>query len=121
LKNKEHEVSFDRVLHHGKAVPRMTRTTFHKLTGHSGDECISPTDECFGVELIGTKKKCVNCAMKKNSGKTTFPRKRKYDNETKRRKDHQTDLALDWFKQLELKKNYNGSNGCMVQELGTRK
>jgi hypothetical protein len=28
---------------------------------------------------------------------------------------------LDWFKQLELKKNYNGSNGCMVQELGTRK
>jgi hypothetical protein len=68
-KSKEHEVSFDRVLHHGKAVPRMRRTTFHKLTGHSGDEYISPTDECFGVDLIGTKKKCVNCAMKKTAAK----------------------------------------------------
>ena len=79
-------VYFDRVLQNGKALlmgaqvirhphvesaqavtmpHKMTKKRFHLITGHAGDGYLEHTAHHMGIELSGSIRKCLHCALEK--------------------------------------------------------
>ena len=43
----------------------MSKKRFHKITGHAGEAYMEATAKHMGIQLTGTVKKCLHCALEK--------------------------------------------------------